>query len=124
MLKITTDGRKLALDQRLINDMLPDTANNKVSACAERCFKVWQETKEQKSAQLVFCDTSTPKKDGSFNVYDKVGKYYHYDQYYTLYDEEENELDKVSFVTIYQKAEEYMEDDTFVRTYWNCLYVE
>ena len=67
MLKITTDGRKLALDQRLINDMLPDTANNKVSACAERCFKVWQETKEQKSAQLVFCDTSTPqKKDGSF----------------------------------------------------------
>ena len=49
----------------------------------------------------------------------KVGKYYHYDQYYTLYDEEENELDKVSFVTIYQKAEEYMEDDTFVRT---CLY--
>lgn len=54
----------------------------------------------------------------------KVGKYYHYDQYYTLYDEEENELDKASFVTIYQKAEEYMEDDTFVRTYWNCLYVE
>ena len=46
------------------------------------------------------------------------------DRYYTLYDEEENELDKVSFVTIYQKAEEYMEDDTFVRTYWNCLYVE
>ena len=72
MLKITTDGRKLALDQRLINDMLPDTANNKVSACAERCFKVWQETKEQKSAQLVFCDTSTPKKDGSFNVYDAL----------------------------------------------------
>jgi len=72
MLKITTDGRKLALDQRLINDMLPDTANNKVSACAERCFKIWQETKEQKSAQLVFCDTSTPKKDGSFNVYDAL----------------------------------------------------
>ena len=53
MLKITTDGRKLALDQRLINDMLPDTANNKVSACAERCFKVWQETKEQKVVDTI-----------------------------------------------------------------------
>ena len=62
MLKITTDGRKLALDQRLINDMLPDTENNKVSACAEKCFEIWNETKEQKSAQLIFCDSSTPKK--------------------------------------------------------------
>lgn len=70
MLKITTDGRKLALDQRLINDMLPDTENNKVSACAEKCFEIWKETKEQRSAQLIFCDSSTPKKDGTFNVYD------------------------------------------------------
>ena len=54
----------------------------------------------------------------------EMGEYYHYDQYYTLYDEDENELDKVSFVTIYQKSEECMEDDTFIRTYWNCLYVE
>ena len=68
MLKITTDGRKLALDQRLLNDMLPDTENNKVSACAERCFTIWEETKGQKAAQLVFCDSSTPKKDGTFNV--------------------------------------------------------
>ena len=72
MLKITTDGRKLALDQRLINDMLPDTENNKVSACAEKCFEIWNETKEQKSAQLIFCDSSTPKKDGTFNVYDAL----------------------------------------------------
>ena len=72
MLKITTDGRKLALDQRLLNDMLPDTENNKVSACAERCFTIWEETKGQKSAQLVFCDSSTPKKDGTFNVYDAL----------------------------------------------------
>ena len=72
MLKITTDGRKLALDQRLLNDMLPDTENNKVSACAERCFTIWEETKGQKAAQLVFCDSSTPKKDGTFNVYDAL----------------------------------------------------
>ena len=72
MLKITTDGRKLALDQRLINDMLPDTENNKVSACAEKCFEIWKETKEQRSAQLIFCDSSTPKKDGTFNVYDAL----------------------------------------------------
>ena len=64
--------------------------------------------------------------DGSYSDRDEyeIGKYYHYDQYYTLYDEDENELDKVSFVTIYQKSEECMEDDTFIRTYWNCLYVE
>ena len=72
MLKITTDGRKLALDQRLLNDMLPDTENNKVSACAERFFTIWEETKGQKAAQLVFCDSSTPKKDGTFNVYDAL----------------------------------------------------
>ena len=72
MLKITTDGRKLALDQRLLNDMLPDTENNKVSACAKRCFTIWEETKGQKAAQLVFCDSSTPKKDGTFNVYDAL----------------------------------------------------
>ena len=74
MLKITTDGRKLALDQRLLNDMLPDRENNKVSACAGRCFEIWQETKEQKSAQLIFCDSSTPKKDGTFNIYDALEK--------------------------------------------------
>ena len=64
--------------------------------------------------------------DGSYSDRDEyeMGEYYHYDQYYTLYDEDENELDKVSFVTIYQKSEECMEDDTFIRTYWNCLYVE
>lgn len=72
MLKITTDGRKLALDQRLLNDMLPDTENNKVSACADKCFTIWKETKEERSAQMVFCDSSTPKKDGTFNIYDAL----------------------------------------------------
>lgn len=72
MLKITTDGRKLALDQRLLNDMLPDTEDNKISACADRGFKIWKDTQEQRSAQLVFCDSSTPKKDGAFNVYDAL----------------------------------------------------
>ena len=61
MLKITNDGRKLALDQRLINELLPDNENSKASACVEKAFEIWSETKEQKSAQLIFCDLSTPK---------------------------------------------------------------
>ena len=69
MLRITNDGRKLALDQRLINEMLPDDTNSKVSACAERSFYTWKETAPQRSAQLIFCDLSTPKGDGSFSVY-------------------------------------------------------
>ena len=69
MLCITNDGRKLALDQRLINPLLPDNENSKVNACANNIHKVWDSTKEQKSAQLVFCDLSTPKKDGRFTVY-------------------------------------------------------
>ena len=69
MLRITNDGRKLALDQRLINEMLPDDTNSKVCACAERSFYTWKETAPQKSAQLIFCDLSTPKADGVFSVY-------------------------------------------------------
>ena len=70
MLKITNDGRKLALDQRLLNDMLPDEENSKASTCVEKAYKIWENTKEQKSAQLIFCDLSTPKGDGTFNVYE------------------------------------------------------
>jgi N12 class adenine-specific DNA methylase len=72
MLKVTNDGRKLALDQRLINPMLPDEADGKVAACAKDVFRIWGESKEERSAQLVFCDLSTPKADGSFNVYDDL----------------------------------------------------
>ena len=72
MLKITNDGRKLALDQRLMNDMLPDDENSKTSKCVENAFRIWDETKEQKSTQLIFCDLSTPKGDGAFNVYDDI----------------------------------------------------
>ena len=72
MLKITNDGRKLALDQRLINDMLPDDKNSKASTCVEKAFEIWEQTKEQKSTQLIFCDLSTPKGDGTFNVYEDI----------------------------------------------------
>ena len=72
MLRITNDGRKLALDQRLINDMLPDNENSKASVCVNKAFKIWEQTKEQKSAQLIFCDLSTPKGDGTFNVYEDI----------------------------------------------------
>ena len=72
MLKITNDGRKLALDQRLMNDMLPDEPGTKVAACADNVFDIWQKTSDFKGTQLVFCDSSTPKKDGSFNVYDDI----------------------------------------------------
>ena len=72
MLKITNDGRKLALDQRLINPMLPDDENGKVSACAKNVFEIWQKTAEQKSTQMVFCDLSTPHNDGNFNIYDGI----------------------------------------------------
>ena len=72
MLKITNDGRKLALDQRLINDMLPDEENSKATTCVDKAFEIWGHTKEQKSAQLIFCDLSTPKGDGTFNVYEDI----------------------------------------------------
>ena len=72
MLKITNDGRKCALDQRLINDMLPDYEDSKINRCVENTFSIWKETKEQLSTQLIFCDLSTPKNDGSFNVYDDI----------------------------------------------------
>lgn len=72
MLKITNDGRKCALDQRLINDMLPDEEDSKVNRCVENAFEIWKETAPQKSTQLIFCDLSTPKNDGTFNVYDDV----------------------------------------------------
>ena len=72
MLKITNDGRKLALDQRLMNEMLPPDDNSKTAACAERAFKIWQDTMDKKCAQLIFCDQSTPKNDGRFNVYDDI----------------------------------------------------
>ena len=72
MLKITNDGRKLALDQRLINEMLPDEENSKATTCVDNAFEIWEQTKEQKSAQLIFCDLSTPKGDGTFNVYEDI----------------------------------------------------
>lgn len=72
MLKITNDGRKLALDQRLINPMLPDEESSKVNACVEKALGIWNETAEEKSAQLIFCDLSTPKNDGKFNVYHDI----------------------------------------------------
>ena len=72
MLKITNDGRKLALDQRLMNDMLPDDPNSKASVCVEKAFEIWEQTTDKKSAQLIFCDLSTPKGDGTFNVYEDI----------------------------------------------------
>ncbi len=72
MLLITNDGRKLALDQRLLNPMLPDSDTGKVNACAENVFEIWQRTTDQRSTQMVFCDLSTPKGDGEFNVYDDL----------------------------------------------------
>ena len=72
MLKITNDGRKLALDQRLINDLLPDEPESKVNLCVSNAYQVWEESTPDKSTQLIFCDLSTPKADGTFNVYDDV----------------------------------------------------
>ncbi len=72
MLLITNDGRKLALDQRLMNEMLPDNETGKTAACAENVFEIWERTKEARSTQMVFCDLSTPHGDGKFNVYDDV----------------------------------------------------
>ena len=69
MLKITNDGRKLALDQRLMNEMLPDEPESKVNRCVDNAFKVWEESSADKGTQLIFCDLSTPKADGTFNVY-------------------------------------------------------
>ena len=71
MLVITNDGRKLALDQRMINPMLPDFEGSKVNACADNIFQIWQDNTDKKSAQLVFCDLSTPKTD-SFSVYTDI----------------------------------------------------
>ena len=72
MLKITNDGRKCALDQRLINDMLPDAGESKVNRCVNNAFDIWEKTSADKGTQLIFCDLSTPKNDGTFNVYDDV----------------------------------------------------
>lgn len=74
MLKITSDGRKIGLDQRLINPLLPDDPGSKVNACMENVFKIWNDTREERLTQLVFCDFSTPGKDKSFNVYDDLRK--------------------------------------------------
>ena len=74
MLLITNDGRKLALDQRLTNEMLPDDPNSKVSACVNNVYEIWEKTSEQRSTQLIFCDLSTPHNDGRFNVYDEIRK--------------------------------------------------
>ena len=72
MLKITNDGRKLALDQRMIDPMLPDDPNSKVNACIDNLYRIWEDYADTKAAQLVFCDLSTPKNDGTFNVYDDM----------------------------------------------------
>ena len=72
MLKVTNDGRKLALDQRLIDPMLPDDPTSKVNACVDNVYRIWEEHADTKAAQLLFCDLSTPKNDGTFNVYDDI----------------------------------------------------
>ena len=72
MLLITNDGRKLALDQRLVNPMLPSDSNSKAAKCAENVFEIWQRTAGQRSTQMIFCDLSTPKDDGTFSVYDDI----------------------------------------------------
>ena len=72
MLKITNDGRKLALDQRMIDPMLPDDPDSKVNACVDNVYRIWEEHADAKATQLVFCDLSTPKNDGTFNVYDDM----------------------------------------------------
>ena len=74
MLKITNDGRKLALDQRMIDPMLPDDPDSKVNACVDNVYRIWEEHADTKATQLVFCDLSTPKNDGTFNVYDDMRK--------------------------------------------------
>ena len=72
MLKITNDGKKLALDQRLINPLLPDNPDSKVNVCVKNVFAIWDKTKESRSTQLLFSDMSTPKGDGEFNIYDDI----------------------------------------------------
>ncbi|WP_306413822.1 LPD25 domain-containing protein [Clostridioides difficile] len=72
MLKITNDGRKLALDQRMIDPMLPDDPDSKVNACIDNVYRIWEEHTDTRSTQLIFCDLSTPKNDGTFNVYDDI----------------------------------------------------
>jgi hypothetical protein len=72
MLKVTNDGRQLALDQRLANSLLPDDENSKVNACVKNVFEIWENTAEEKSTQMIFCDLSTPHYDGNFNVYDDI----------------------------------------------------
>ncbi len=74
MLKITNDGKKLALDQRLINELLPDDPDSKVNACIKNIYNIWEKSIENRSTQLVFCDMSTPKGDGNFNIYDDIKK--------------------------------------------------
>ena len=74
MLKITNDGRKLALDQRMLNDMLPDFEGSKINVCVDNIYRIWKENADKKSAQLVFCDLSTPKNDGTFSVYNDIRK--------------------------------------------------
>ena len=72
MLKITNDGRKLALDQRLIDEMLPDYEDSKIEKCSQNIYKIWEENKDKKLTQLLFCDLSTPKNDGTFSAYNDM----------------------------------------------------
>ena len=72
MFKITSDGKKLALDQRLINPLLPDNPDSKVNVCVKNVFAIWDKTSEERSTQLLFLDMSTPKGDGEFNIYHDV----------------------------------------------------
>ncbi|MGN8626208.1 DEAD/DEAH box helicase family protein [Bulleidia sp. HCP3S3_F2] len=72
MLKITNDGRKLALDQRMLNEMLPDFEGSKINACVDNIYRIWNETSDDRSTQLVFCDLSTPKSDGTFSIYNDI----------------------------------------------------
>ena len=74
MLCVTNDGRKIGLDVRLMNPMLPDDPNSKLNVCVQNVLKIWEEGKDQKLTQLLFCDLSTPKNDGNFNVYEDIRK--------------------------------------------------
>lgn len=72
MLKITNDGRKLALYQRLMNDLLPDYENSKIAVCSQNVYMIWKDTEKDRLTQIIFCDLSTPLNDGKFNVYDDL----------------------------------------------------
>ena len=118
MLKITNDGRKLALDQRLISDAFPDSVDGKVSECARQCYDIWENTKDTKSAQLVFCDLSTPKNDGTFNVYDDFVPEYMCEK---LYEAANCKKDKLIIHSAGHTESRYKEPETYYNKIFDFL---